>query len=299
MDNATANLIGSGIVAVSAAAFARVVVNILFGPRQSDELGFFENERRKRLRETSATFRYLEPLIVDLAKFFPPDSVHRQLQADLDFQPQPEPWSPQEFLATCYIEGFLVGLALAATIVGVGAIIVGLIVWAVFLFGYPEFMKAKTAATARERRESLKKRLPFTIDLLALMMEAGASFLEAAATVVRENPQHPLSIELQRVINHIERGEPRRVAMQGLHQRVDDEEVRELISSINQADDLGTPLSRIFRDRADDMRLKRSQWAERAAADAQVKITGPGFLIALACMVIVLAPFLLNLKKMF
>jgi hypothetical protein len=41
------------------------------------------------------------------------------------------------------------------------------------------------------------------------------------------------------------------------------------------------------------MRLKRSQWAEKAAAHAQVKIVFPGVLVMVACLLVVMAPIML------
>jgi len=293
------NLAFSAAIALLATWFGWNVWRLLYGKRKAEELGFFEMQRRITLREQSGTYRYFEPLIDDIVTMMPDESAFRQLHSDLQFQTDSLPWTAREFLAARYLEGILAGVALAVFFGFMMGVIPAVIVGAIAGWGYPEFMKSKVTATARERRTQLKRRLPFAIDLIALMMEAGASFLESAETVVTENPDHPLAMEFQRVISRIERGEPRRDAFMEIHERVEDDEVRDLISAINQAEELGTPLARIFRDQADQMRLKRSQWAEKAAADAQVKITGPGMLIALACMVIVLAPFLLNLQAMF
>lgn len=299
MEPTVINLAFSAVVAVLGVWFGWNVVRLLFGERKTQELGFFEMQRRIKLRERSQTYRYFEPLIDDVVKLMPHETTYRQFQSDLEFQEDIPPWTAREYIAARYLEGILLGVTLAVLFGFAMGLIPAAVVAVIAGWGYPEFMKSKVTTTARERRTELKRRLPFTIDLIALMMEAGASFLEAAETVVQENPKHPLSMELQRVISRIERGEPRRNAFMEIHERVEDEEVRDLISSINQAEDLGTPLARIFRDQAEQMRLKRSQWAEKAAADAQVKITGPGMLIALACMAIVLSPFLLNLKAMF
>ena len=42
------------------------------------------------------------------------------------------------------------------------------------------------------------------------------------------------------------------------------------------------------------MRLKRSQWAEKAAGTAQVNIVLPGMVIMIACLIIIGAPFILE-----
>jgi hypothetical protein len=48
-----------------------------------------------------------------------------------------------------------------------------------------------------------------------------------------------------------------------------------------------------MRNQADQMRLKRSQWGEKAAAEAQVQMTFPAMIVMLACMLLVLGPFVL------
>jgi hypothetical protein len=41
------------------------------------------------------------------------------------------------------------------------------------------------------------------------------------------------------------------------------------------------------------MRIKRSQWGEKAAAEAEVQIVFPGMLIMIACLIVIIAPILL------
>lgn len=57
-------------------------------------------------------------------------------------------------------------------------------------------------------------------------------------------------------------------------------------------EELGTPLADIFSNLADQMRLRKSQWAEAVAGKAQIKIHGPQLIIMVACMLTILAPFI-------
>jgi tight adherence protein C len=41
------------------------------------------------------------------------------------------------------------------------------------------------------------------------------------------------------------------------------------------------------------MRLRRAQWGEKAAAEAEVQIVFPGMLVMLACLIVVVAPMVL------
>jgi pilus assembly protein TadC len=75
--------------------------------------------------------------------------------------------------------------------------------------------------------------------------------------------------------------------------RLDDVDVNELVFCINTADESTGKLKDALRDLAEQMRTRRVQWLERAAEEAKVQITWPGFLIMLACLLIVAAPLLL------
>ena len=139
-----------------------------------------------------------------------------------------------------------------------------------------------------------KRRLPYAVDLIALMMEAGASFRESLATIVRENRGHALGEEFGQVLSEIEYGQTLRQALSNLRDRLADNELNEMIFAVHKAEELGTPLSMIFLRQAEQMRLMRSQWAERMAGKANANISFPGLIVMLGCMLIVIGPFVLN-----
>jgi tight adherence protein C len=142
-------------------------------------------------------------------------------------------------------------------------------------------------------------RLPFAVDQIALMMQAGAEFEGSLQTVVRDNADHPLGAEMGEVLRQVSLGRPRGQALEDLRRRLDDKDVSELVFAINKGQELGTPLSVILREQADQMRLKRSQWGERAAQEAQVQMVFPGMLVMVACLIVIIAPILLPAIMMF
>ncbi len=145
----------------------------------------------------------------------------------------------------------------------------------------------------------LRLRLPFVVDQIALMMQAGAEFEGSLQTAVRDNADHPLGRELAEVLRQISLGRPRTQALNDLRMRLDDKDVSELVFAINKGQELGTPLSGIFREQADQMRLKRSQWGEKAAQEAQVQMVFPGMIVMVACLIIIIAPILMPALMMF
>jgi tight adherence protein C len=169
----------------------------------------------------------------------------------------------------------------------------GLIVAAFIALGYPWLMLRNVSDMAARRRRAIKMRLPVTVDLITLMMEAGAGFAEAMRTAATEQAGHPIGDELAAVCRDISLGRSRSEALQDMANRLSDDDVSEFVFAVNKGEELGTPLTAIFRIQANQTRLKRSQWLEKASAEAQVNMVFPGMVIMIACLMIVAAPFIL------
>ncbi len=136
--------------------------------------------------------------------------------------------------------------------------------------------------------------MPFLLDLLTLLMEAGATFLHALAQAVSEFEGHPVAEEFGRVLTDMNLGKTRAEAFLAMRDRLQDDEITSIIGSILQGEHLGTPLAQIFRTQADVLRLKRTQRAETIAGEAGVKMLLPAVLVMAAAVLIILGPFLLN-----
>ena len=147
---------------------------------------------------------------------------------------------------------------------------------------------------ARNGCRAIRIRLPFAVDLIALTMEAGGGFQECLAngrrskTATIRSPRN--SPKCCGKFRSAGRGNE---ALQALQERLQDEDINELVFAINKGEELGTPLSAILRDQAEQMRLKRSQRGEKAAAEAQVNIVFPGMVVMIACLLVVIAPIVL------
>jgi tight adherence protein C len=66
------------------------------------------------------------------------------------------------------------------------------------------------------------------------------------------------------------------------------------MAAIIEGEALGTPLADTMRTQAEQIRLKRSQWAEKAAEESKVALVFPAMIIMVACLAIVVAPFILG-----
>jgi tight adherence protein C len=151
-----------------------------------------------------------------------------------------------------------------------------------------------------ERRTSgIRRDLPETLDLLAISVEAGLG-LEGAMEVVVEQDPGPLGRELSRTLQEMELGLSRRDALVNLKQRAQVTELSTFVQALVQADILGMPLARVLKIQADEMRLKRRQWARERAAKLPVKILFP--LVACifpAILVVILGPAISQIGNAF
>lgn len=270
---------------------------VLAYPR--DQLGDahpFERQRREELRAGNAIYRWFEPVIDEIGGFFrkyPPTSLD-ELAHNLVVSREKLPWKPEEFLATKYLEAVVSGFTLFAILWLAGWYKSAVVLGATVMFTYALLMPKTIRDRAKRRLTRIRNRLPFAVDLIALTMEAGGGFQECLATAVAENGKdHPLTEEFAEVLRQISLGRPRNETLQALDDRLGDDDVAEMVFAINKGEELGTPLSAILREQAEQMRLKRSQRGEKAAAEAQVNIVFPGMVVMIACLLVVIAPILL------
>lgn len=255
----------------------------------------YDVNRINALRKVDAVYRLFQPLIQVFAKLnraafgesLP--EVSRLIHA----AGLPRYWLPEEYLARCDILALLLApgyVYLGAQLMGPPGIVLGIVVTVITSF----WLRRRLRITAQNRLVAIKRRLPFFLDLLTLLMEAGASFLDSLQQAVREFRGHPVAVEFGRVLADMNLGKARTEAFDNLRQRLDDDEITSIVASIIQSEKLGTPLSHIFRTQSDLLRVKRSQRAETIAGEAGVKMLLPGVLVMAAAVLIILGPFALN-----
>jgi tight adherence protein C len=168
--------------------------------------------------------------------------------------------------------GLILGLLnLATGTVGGGTALLLLVVLPVVGAQLP---KSWLDRKVEERRESILRDLPDTLDLLAISVEAGVGF-EGALGVVCDNFDSPLADEFARTLREMELGLPRREALQNLKKRTEVPELSNFVLTLTQADALGMPVGRVLKTAATEMRSKRQQWAREKAAKLPVKILFP------------------------
>jgi tight adherence protein C len=127
----------------------------------------------------------------------------------------------------------------------------------------------------RARHHAITRALPYNLDLLTLSVEAGLDFAAALGKVVEKGRKGPLADELHTTLKELKLGKTREEALRNLAARVDLTTLNSFVHALIQADKMGTPLGKILRILATQMRIERTQRAEKLANEAPVKLLLP------------------------
>ena len=286
----------SALMGCAVGGIAFVVVDLVVRQRTFDpRLGRFEVDRRNEIREKSTTYKLFEPWVDDWVPWFERhyEGKLEPIQKHLAASGSELPWLPAEFLAIRRIEAVFaaaLGFFLLWALLGITTAFVAI---PIVFFGFEFLSRRLLRSNAIRRQIRIKRRFAAAIDLMALMMEVGAGFQESLNVAVEESKGSPLGAELALVKRDMTMGK-REDALRNFVTRTQDEDVAEVVLAIIEGEELGTPLAKILRIQAEQMRQKRSQWAEKASSEAEVTLVFPAMLIMIACLILVVAPFILT-----
>ena len=127
----------------------------------------------------------------------------------------------------------------------------------------------------KARHHAITRALPYNLDLLTLSVEAGLDFAAALGKVVEKGRKGPLSDELAITLKELKLGKTREEALRNLSARVELQQLSSFVHALIQADKMGTPLGKILRILSTQMRIERTQRAEKLANEAPVKLLLP------------------------
>ncbi len=285
--------------AVAIFLFVFVFIMAIFGQRGRAEI---TPEREIALaagaadRSTVFEMPLLQPvvwLLLVTAGRLPIPAIKVKIRRTLVAAGSPNFYTPDEFMAIAMLWGLVAAIILeVVSIKFMGGVSIVLPV-AGFLVGIAGVVY-HLYGKASKRIRQIGRRMPYTLDLIALAMGAGATFVEAVRTIVGEDPEHPFSVELNTVLAEIDLGTTRRRALMNMSDRIPQESLRSIVAAIIQAESLGTPLSNVLKQQADLLRLQRSVRAEKLAASASVRILIPSLLILLSVVLAVFATIIIK-----
>jgi tight adherence protein C len=158
------------------------------------------------------------------------------------------------------------------------------------------FLRYKIAHRQRDLFESF----PDALDLLIICVESGLGLDQAIAKVATEIDikSKVLAQELQLVLMELRSGFSRERALRHLALRTGLEEIDLLVAMMIQADRFGTSMGASLRVHADNLRTKRRQRAEEAAAKIAVKLLMPLiFMIFPTLMLVLVGPAMIQIYR--
>jgi tight adherence protein C len=147
----------------------------------------------------------------------------------------------------------------------------------------------------KKRQLEIRKAMPDALDLLTICVEAGLGF-DAAMSNVAKKWENQLSLAFARVIREIQLGKVRREALKSMSDRIDLAEMTSFVAAIIQSEQLGVSMAKVLRIQAEQMRMKRRQYAEELAHQAPVKMLLPmiGFIFP-SIFIVLLTPAIITI----
>ena len=127
----------------------------------------------------------------------------------------------------------------------------------------------------KKRHFLITRALPYNLDLLTLSVEAGLDFTGALNKVVEKGKAGPLRDEFMLVLKQLKMGKTREEALKNLITRVNLPALTSFVSALIQADKMGTSIGKVLRIQSTQLRIERSQRAEKLANEAPVKMLFP------------------------
>lgn len=129
--------------------------------------------------------------------------------------------------------------------------------------------------TRRRRESAVVRAMPVYLDFITMAVEAGLNLQGALGQALEKAPPGPLRNEFGIVLRDLRSGLSRADALRRMADRLDITEVTSFVSSMIQAERMGSSLAAVLRVQAEQRRNERFQRAEKVAMEAPVKLVFP------------------------
>lgn len=150
---------------------------------------------------------------------------------------------------------------------------------------------------AKSRQEELSFQLPDFLDTMSVTLQAGVGLDQALRDIVPYF-EGPIKDEFGRFIQETDVGVPRADAYRSLLERNESKEFQLLIKSLIQGEKLGVPISRTFKQQAEEMRKIKKEKIKEQAAKASPKVTLiTTFIVMPSALVLIGGLMVINLFK--
>jgi len=164
------------------------------------------------------------------------------------------------------------------------------------LFFLPDLM---IRGKINKQRQNMQSELPYLLDILSVVLEAGTSFDNALSKICAKR-SGPLYAELQRMLREISVGSTREEALRHAAERIQLPDFSQLVRALIQADKMGVSIVRTIRMQSEQLRIKRAQRIHEKAMKLPVKIMFPLVLFIFPpIFLVILGPGILQILDMF
>ncbi len=185
---------------------------------------------------------------------------------------EPSSYKPEDIMALQEL-GFLGGLVFGLILMNAMGWNLGMSLFVALLGMFYPLIWANDQVAKRHLQ--ISRALPFNLDLLTLSVEAGLDFTAALAKVVDKGKGGPLREEMALVLKQLKMGKTREEALKSMIARVDLPALSQFVTALIQADKMGTSLGKVLRIQSTQLRIERTQRAEKLANEAPVKMLFP------------------------
>jgi tight adherence protein C len=192
--------------------------------------------------------------------------------------------TPGEFLGLQELGAGMLGLG-GLSLLPAGLAPIWVVAFAALGFLYPMLWLSETL---KRRHLLIIRAMPYNLDLLTLSVEAGLDFAAALAKVVEKGKPGPFNEECALVLKQLKMGKTREEALKGMVQRVNLPPLSTFVTALVQADKMGTSLGKVLRIQSTQLRLERTQRAEKLANEAPVKMLFPLLFFIFPCVFLIL-----------
>lgn len=139
----------------------------------------------------------------------------------------------------------------------------------------------------QKRKLQVQKALPDFLDMVATTVQAGLSINQALGYALDAAPG-PLGEEIKSTLSEIRLGRSRSEALKGAADRLQQQQFSTTVTAITQAERLGTNISKVLNELAEDVRNNRIMLVEEHAAKLPVKMVFPMAMFMLPSLFVVI-----------
>jgi len=227
-----------------------------------------------------------------------PNGIYQSLDQDIAHAGSPNNMTVNRLIAIMLMVGIIVPsfFYIISNALGTNVRFLLLILLGIVGFVLPLYI---IKSIGRRRQMKIQKALPDMLDLIFVSVEAGLGFDMALKRTTEKMPG-PLSEELNRALDEINKGRNRVDALRSIVYRTGVEDLSSFITAVIQSEQLGSNIANMLRVQSTSMRQKRRQRAEELAMKVPIKMLFPLiFFMFPALFIVILGPALIRIVAMF